>query len=73
MEIKRLFLAGVTVAQNGRRLPRIVIAVVKKEDDLTADLALETAGGDDLRPEKTFRKKAARLLPETNDRRAHGV
>src|SRR4051812_27796270 len=56
--------------QNRRRLPRIMVAVVEKENDLAADLALKPAGGDDFGVEKAFWKKSARLLPEANDRRA---
>jgi hypothetical protein len=49
-----------------------MIAVVKEKNDLAADLLLEPARGGDLREEKAFRKKSARLLPETDDRRTHG-
>ena len=59
------------VAQNGRGLPWIVVAVVKEENDLTADLALEPASGHDFGPEKTFWEKPAGLLAEADDRLAH--
>jgi hypothetical protein len=34
---------------------------------------LQTPGGDDLREEKPFREKAARLLAEADDRLCHQV
>src|SRR5438270_8360364 len=63
--------AAALVAQYRDRLARVVIAVVKKENNLATDLELEPAGGDDFREQKSFRKKTAGLLAETNDRRAH--
>jgi hypothetical protein len=45
-----------------------VIAVVEEENDLTADLQLEPARGHDLRVEKSFREKPARLLAEADYR-----
>jgi hypothetical protein len=50
-----------------------MIAVMKEEDDLAANLLLQPARGRDLGVEKSFRKKAARLLPETDDWLAHGL
>src|SRR5205085_9342693 len=70
-EIEGALVAGALFAQHRDRLARVVIAIVKKENNLAADLALEAAGGDDLREQKSFRKKTAGLLAETNDRRAH--
>ena len=63
--------AGVTFAQHRGRLSGIVVAVVKKENDLAADFALKPASGDNFCEKKSFRKKAARLLTEADDRRAH--
>jgi hypothetical protein len=48
-----------------------VIAVVEKEDDFAADLALEPTRGDDLCVEKALRKKTTGLLTETDDRFTH--
>src|SRR5437764_9466171 len=59
------------IAQHRRCFARIVVAIVKKENDLAADLALEPASGNNFRKEKSFGKKAARLLAETDNRRAH--
>ena len=59
------------LAQDGVRLAAIVIAVVKKEDDLAANLLLEPARGRDFGVEKSLREKAARLLTEADDRLAH--
>src|SRR5205814_6758080 len=71
LEIERVFAAGVTFAQHRGRLSGIVVAVVKKENDLAADFALKPASGDNFCEKKSFRKKAARLLTEADDRRAH--
>src|SRR2546423_652567 len=71
LEIERVFAAGVTFAQHRGRLSRIVVAVVKKENDLAADFALKPTSANDFREQKSFRKKAARLLTEADDRRAH--
>jgi hypothetical protein len=71
LKIEYFFVPGPTVAQNGRCLARIVVAVMKKESDFAAHLALQSPGRDDLRKEKSFRKKAARLLTETDERRTH--
>src|SRR6476469_8609480 len=71
MEIQGLLCASVEFAQDRGGLTRIVIAVVKEENDLATDLALKPASGGDFRVEKPFRKKAARLLTEADDRGAH--
>src|SRR2546423_102724 len=71
MEIEGVFGAGALFAQKSDRLTRVVIAVVKKENDLATDLAVKPASGHDLRVKKSLRKETARLLTETNDRRAH--
>jgi hypothetical protein len=49
-----------------------MIAIVKKEDDLAANLLLQPAGGHDLGEKKSLREKPARLLPEADDWLAHG-
>src|SRR4051794_22764857 len=73
LEIERALVAGALFAQHRRGLPRVVVAVVKEEHDLAADLALQAAGGRDFRKKKSFRKEAARLLTEADDRRAHAA
>jgi hypothetical protein len=72
LEIQRIFPAGVPFAQHRNRLAAIVIAVMKEEDDLAANLLLQPARGRDFSIEKSLRKKPARLLPEADDRLAHG-
>src|SRR3954467_8668915 len=66
-----MLIAALAIAQYGRCFARIVVAVVEEENDVAADLALEAAGCDDFCIQKSFRKKAAWLLAETDDRRAH--
>jgi hypothetical protein len=72
LEIQGIFAPGVPLVQNCNRLAAIVIAVMKEEHDLAANFSLQPARGRDLGVEKSLRKKAARLLPETDDRLAHG-
>jgi hypothetical protein len=49
-----------------------MIAVVKEKHDFATNFLLKLSGGDNLGIEKSFWKKAARLLPKTDDRRGHG-
>ncbi len=70
LEIQGVLTSGVPLAQDGDRLTAIMIAVVKKEDDLAANLLLEPARGQDLGVKKSLREKTARLLTETDDRLA---
>jgi hypothetical protein len=44
-----------------------VVAVVIKENDFAANLALQAASGLDFREKKTARKNPAWLLSETDD------
>src|SRR3954454_21645402 len=71
IEVQRDLAAGMAITNRGNRLTRVVVAVVVKEDNLAADLLLHAARGDNFRVEKAFRKKAARLLTETDNRIAH--
>ena len=71
LEIESILTSGVPFAQDRVRLAAIMIAVVKKENDLAANLFLQPARGRDLRIKKSFRKKSARLLSEADDRLAH--
>ena len=71
LEIQRIFASGMAFTKDGNGLARIVIAVVKKEDDLAADFLLQPSRAGDFGVEKSFRKKSARLLAETDDRRTH--
>src|ERR1051326_7463336 len=48
-----------------------MIAVVKKEDDFSANFLLETSRRENFRDQIPFRKKSARLLAETDDRTIH--
>jgi hypothetical protein len=62
------------MAQDRLRLARVVIAVMKKENDLSSDFALQPPGGFNLRVKKSPWKKPAGLLAKTNDRGcAHAV
>jgi hypothetical protein len=73
LEIQGIFPAGVPFAQHRGRLTAIVIAVMKEEHDLATNLSLQPARGLNLGVKESLRKKAARLLPETDDRLAHGL
>jgi hypothetical protein len=68
-EIEWERLAIFAMAENGLEFARIMVAVVEKEDDLTADLVAQLSGGAHFGIEKTLGKKPARLLAETDDRR----
>ncbi len=67
-----MFTTGMSFSQNRYRLARIMIAVVKEKHDFASNFLLKLSGGDNLGIEKSFWKKAARLLPETDNRRGHG-
>jgi hypothetical protein len=66
-----MFTTGMSFLQDRCRLARIMIAVVKEKHDFTTDFPLKLSGGDNLGIEKSFWKKPARLLPETDNRRGH--
>ena len=68
-EVQLRRLVGFAVAENGPRFARIVVAVVKKENDFAADFRLQPPGRLDFGDEKPFREKPAWLLAKTNDRR----
>ena len=59
------------ISQNGSRLARVMITVVKEKDDFSANFLLETSGGQNLSEQKSLGKKSARLLAETNNRVIH--
>jgi hypothetical protein len=63
--------ARAAVGQNRDRLPRVMVTIVIKKNNLSADLALQSAGGFDFREKKSLRKNPARLLAETDDGRSH--
>ena len=65
IEVRRL--VGFAMAQNGFRFARIVVAVVKEENNFAADFFLQPPRGLDFGNEKSFRKKSARLLAKTDD------
>jgi hypothetical protein len=49
------------------RFPRVVVAVVAKEDDLAADFLLPPPRRLDFGEQEAAREKPARLLAETDD------
>jgi hypothetical protein len=71
-EINAMFTTRMSFSQDRYRLARIMITVVKEKHDFAANFLLKLSGGDNLGIEKSFWKKAARLLPETDNRRGHG-
>jgi hypothetical protein len=71
LKIQSGFPVAVVVSQNGRCLARVMIAVVTKENDFSADLLLQAAGRQNLSDQKSLGKKSARLLAETNNRVMH--
>src|SRR5688572_13411082 len=73
LEVQRFLLSRMPLAQFRRCFPRIVIAVVKEENDLPADLLLKPVRRGHLGVKKTLGEKTARLLTETDDRLSHGV
>jgi hypothetical protein len=73
LKIQCVFAASVAISQRGNRFSRIVIAVVQKENDLATNFLLEPACARDLGVKKSFWKKTARLLAETDDRRTHAA
>jgi hypothetical protein len=72
LKIQGHFLVAVLVSQNGNRLARVMITIVKEEDDVSADFALETSSRQNFSEQKSLRKKSARLLAETDNRLIHG-
>jgi hypothetical protein len=73
LKVQGDLLVAVLVSQNGNGLARVVITVVKEKDDFSPDFLLETPGRRNLSEQKSFRKKSARLLAETNNRVIHRV
>jgi hypothetical protein len=73
LKIQGVFAAGVSLAQRGDGLARIVIAVVQEKDNLAADFLLQPARARDFGVKKSFGEKSARLLAEADDRRAHAL
>jgi hypothetical protein len=67
VELRRF--AGLAMAEEGLGFARIMIAVVVEKNNFTTDFRLQPAGRLDFRSQEPFRKKSARLLAETNDRR----
>ena len=65
-------MAAVLVSQNGNRLARVMITIVKEKDDVSANLFLETPGRQNLSDQEPLGKKPARLLAETNNGLMHG-
>ncbi len=62
LKIQGHFLVAVLVSQNGNRLARVMITIVKEEDDVSADFVLETSSRQNFSEQKSLRKKSARLL-----------
>src|SRR4029450_356796 len=65
------FPVPVVLSKNGTCLARIMIAVVTKKDDFSADLLLQPASRRNFSEQESFGKKSARLLAETNNRVIH--
>ncbi len=63
----------VAIAQNGNRLPRVVVAIVIEENDFASDFSLQPARGLDFCVEEAAREDPARLLTEANDGGRHTV
>jgi len=63
-EIKAQRFAGFAVSQEGGGLAWIVVAVVIEEDDLSAQLGLETAGGLDFGEKETARENPQGCWPK---------
>jgi hypothetical protein len=59
------------IRQGNIRFPGIMIAIMKKENNLPSDLGLQTSSRLDLRKHKTIRKYPARLLAQANNRIRH--
>ena len=66
-----MFTTGMSFPQDCYRLARIMITVVKEKNDFATDFLLKLSGGDNLGIEKSFWKKTAWLLPETDNWRGH--
>ena len=64
-------MAGPRIAQEGLRLPRVVVAVMEEEDNFPANLGLQAPGRPKLRYEEPLRKEPARLLAEGNHGEVH--
>ena len=67
-----MFMTGMSFSQDRYRLARIMIAVVKEEDDFSADLLLQAPSRRNFSEQESLGKKSARLLAETNNRMIHG-
>jgi hypothetical protein len=71
LKVQGYFLVAVSVSQNGNRLPRVMITVVKEKNDFSSDLLLKTPGRENFSEQESLGKKSARLLTETNNRVIH--
>jgi pyrimidine operon attenuation protein/uracil phosphoribosyltransferase len=71
LKVQGYFLVAVSVSQNGDRLARVMITVMKEKNDFSADLLLKTPDRRNLSEQKSLWKKSARLLAETNNRVIH--
>src|SRR5207245_6821379 len=71
LKVYRHVTVAVFISHDCNRLARVMIAVVEKKDDFSADLFLETPGCQNLSDQITLRKKSARLLAKTNNRVLH--
>jgi hypothetical protein len=71
LKVQGYFLVAVSVSQNGRRLARVMVTVMKEKNDFSANLLLKTPGCQNLSEQESLGKKSARLLAETNNRVIH--
>jgi len=67
-EVESETLVGPAVSEGCLCLTWVVVAVVIKKDDLSADFGLEFSRSGEFSVEKAPRKEAAGLLPEADDR-----
>jgi len=72
LKIQSDFPVAVLLSQNGACLARVMIAVVTKKDDFSADLLLQPARCHNFSKQETLGEKPAGLLAETNNRVIHG-
>jgi hypothetical protein len=71
LKVQGYFLVAVSVSQNGRRLARVMVTVMKEKNDFSANLLLKTPGRQNLSEQESLGKKSARLLAETDNRVIH--
>ena len=71
LKVYGYFLVAVSISQNGNRLARVMVTVMKEKNDFSPNLLLKTPGRQNLSEQESLGKKTARLLTETNNRVIH--